>query len=122
MGDLGNSVLSKLGTPQSEGTYEGSYYLLYKDVTYFVSTSNKNDVPKAPIIGIALRTGNPYGVQIGKTLLKDVESILGKPYNEPSASPEGDWGMRYQLGNYKVFIAAKDLNSPVQVVELLEGN
>ncbi|MDP4160102.1 MAG: DUF4309 domain-containing protein, partial [Bacillota bacterium] len=123
MGDLGKSVLDKLGTPESEGTFEGSYYLLYKDVTYFVSALNKNDVPKAPIIGIALRTGNPFGIQIGKTLLKDVASILGKPYSEPAASPEdGDWGMRYQLGNYKVFFTAKGLNSPVQVLQLLEGN
>jgi tetratricopeptide (TPR) repeat protein len=83
-------VKEKLGSPESEGYYDGGYYQKYGNYMYWTPRRDAAE----NITGITIFEGELLGIKIGTTKLKDVPDIIGTP---SAADSMTYYGSKYTL-------------------------
>lgn len=111
VGASADELLSILGEPKAKGEFEGSYYLSYDTVIYYIDSL---DVQESKVTAITLLPGQEvYGIKVGMTP-NEIKAILGTPISNGNSEEDGTWSMLYQINDDMLYFSAKDENSPTE--------
>ncbi len=107
IGSQCDDILTTLGSPKEEGTFEGSYYLSYEQIIFFLNSMER----QGRVASFAVWKGMKIErATVGMTP-DSIKEALGNPINE-GINPEKDYYLLYKLGDNTVIFFAKDENSP----------
>lgn len=107
IGSQCDDILTTLGSPKEEGTFEGSYYLSYEQIIFFLDSMERH----GRVASFAVWKGMEIGrITVGMTP-DNIKKELGNPLDE-GVNPEKDYYLLYKIGNNSVIFFAKDENSP----------
>lgn len=117
IGSTSQEVIAELKEPGDKGAFEGSYYLMYDDITFF--TDEKTSL----VTAIAIRGNRKMGrVSVGM-LPSEVKNILGKPISEGENQDQeiGGWSTTYRFGDRTlIFYSDKSDSVITTIFEKLE--
>ncbi|SHK25411.1 DUF4309 domain-containing protein [Desulforamulus aeronauticus] len=107
IGSQCEDILTTLGSPKEEGIFEGSYYLSYEQIIFFLDSMER----QGRVASFAVWKGMEIErATIGMTP-DNIKKKLGSPLEE-GVNPEKDYYLLYKIGNNSVIFFAKDENSP----------
>lgn len=107
IGSQCDEILTTLGSPKEEGTFEGSYYLSYEQIIFFLDSMERQGKVRSFAVwkGVEINSA-----KVGMTP-DNIKKALGNPLNE-GVNPEKDYYLLYKIGDNSVIFFAKDENSP----------
>ncbi|MCI3922665.1 hypothetical protein MO973_20750 [Paenibacillus sp. TRM 82003] len=116
LGDDASLITEKLGTPEDEGIWGGSYYYLYPDSTFFLD----NISPDSGVVSsIAIRSNNPYFDNLLGKSFQEIQEIIGEEGVVGENEMEGDYVLTYNVGDHLLIFNAPSQDAPSTSVQLI---
>ncbi|MEG6513172.1 DUF4309 domain-containing protein [Desulforamulus ruminis] len=102
-----NEILAKLGNPKDEGVFEGSYYLAYDQIIFFLDSIEKQGNVNSFAVWEGIEIDR---VKVGMTP-SDIKNILGDPFKE-GTDTNTNYYLFYKTEDLSVTFFSDDENSP----------
>ncbi|MGE5404362.1 MAG: DUF4309 domain-containing protein [Candidatus Saccharibacteria bacterium] len=118
--DIGSSykdVIDEMGTPKAKDWFEGSYYMEFEDITFFLDGDRQN----ARVMQIAVFGSRKVGrIRVGMKQA-EIKDILGLPTSE-GEDEDKFWVSTYNIGDREMQVCSQTIDAPVMSIVIQKKN